>query len=217
MTYQAVVFDLDGTLIDTMEDILRALNTALTFGGYPPLGYEACRERVGWGLTRLVESSLPLPDRDNRNLIAHLTEKLVAAYREDPVSGTFPYRGIPELLHRLTDTGLPLFVWTNKEQSIAETVIQSIFPTTAFRAVLGDTPSRPRKPDPAGGSLIEKLSGASGNRILYAGDSDVDMQTAQACGFFSVGVLWGYRSARQLSEAGARKLVETPEELFSLI
>jgi phosphoglycolate phosphatase len=216
MYYKAAIFDLDGTLIDTMEDISRSLNTGLIEFGFEPLSINECRKRVGWGLFKLVESALPSVNRPDGELIYRITEALKHEYRKDPVRDTRPYPGISKALHILQDMKIPMFVWTNKEQLLGETILGILFPEIRFSGIFGDTPERPKKPDPATSDIIIEMSGAERDEVIYFGDSDVDMETAKSSRFRAIGVLWGYRSAEELLRAGAEKLIGSPEEMVLL-
>lgn len=211
-----VVFDLDGTLLDTIGDLALACNDMLARRGLPQHSYADYCRFVGNGILRLVERALPEELR---------TPAYVAAARADFVEyytaridrHTHPYAGIPELLAALVQRGVQLAVASNKFQAGTEKLIRCFFPEIPFAAVLGQRPDVPLKPDPA---VVEEILAATGiarGQVLYVGDSGIDMQTAAAAGVRSVGVTWGFRARTELLEAGADLLIDRPEELLPLL
>lgn len=233
--YSYIIFDLDGTLLDTLPDIQWALNTALAEFGQPVHNREAVRRMVGHGLAELVRQATGADrttDPGIQALAGQVTARLRAIYREQPWRETLPYPGIPELLARLKDRGLPLGLLTNKAQPVADLVAGHFFPGI-FQVVRGESPELPRKPDPAAlHQLLDRLEPrpAPGQpdcrsddrasrleRTVLVGDSDVDLLTARQAGCASIGVLWGFRSRAELEAIGPTCLARDSRELASLL
>jgi phosphoglycolate phosphatase len=213
----AVVFDLDGTLLDTLEDLADSLNAALVESGYPPHPVSAYRYFVGDGARRLVERALPA----GRTLDAVRADQIYQAYlrhygqRWDCKSK--PYEGIPELLDTLRDRGIAAAVCSNKPESFAQLCVARLLPGWTFAAVLGQSDGVPRKPDPTVAFEAAKRMGVYPGACLFLGDSGVDMETASRAGMIPVGVLWGFREADELLRAGARFLIKSPQQAVDLL
>lgn len=216
MDTELVIFDLDGTLLDTLGDLAVACNASLAVRGLPQHSYEEYRGFVGNGIMRLVERALPEPLRSPDN-VAAVRADFVAYYTEHIDRYTRPYEGIPELVAELSRRGVRLAVASNKFQAGTEMLIRRFFPQVAFAAVLGQREGVPLKPDPA---VVEELlaaTGAARERSLYVGDSGVDMLAAAAAGVRSVGVTWGFRTREELASAGAVHIVDRAEEILPLL
>ena len=211
-----VIFDLDGTLLDTIGDLAVACNAALALRGLPQHDYDAYRSFVGNGVMRLVERALPEPLRTEHTLAA-VRADFIKYYTEYIDAYTKPYAGISELVGELARRGVTLAVASNKYQAGTEKLVRIFFPDVAFAAVLGQRPGVPLKPDPTIVEEILALTGIDKKEVLYVGDSGIDMQTAAAAGVRSVGVSWGFRSREELSAAGADHVVDRPEEIPDLL
>jgi len=211
--YKGIIFDLDGTLVDTIEDIAACMNHALKTNGFPELPAESYKERVGWGVKRLALLSLPEDARSEENA-ALLAAASARFYAETPLVHSRPYPGIPELISELQRKKVKLAVLTNKPDPVAQKVIAGLFPSGSFLSVRGEIFGKPRKPDPAcvWDTVIEMdLTPAD---IVFTGDSEIDAETAVASGCFPLGVSWGYRPREVIEQAGARWIIEKPEELL---
>lgn len=216
MKTDLVIFDLDGTLLDTLGDLAAACDAALARHALPQHTDEEYRQFVGNGILRLVERALPEPLR---------TPERVAAVRADFMEyylahidrRTRPYPGIPELVAELDRRGVRLAVASNKFQAGTEKLVGRFFPDVEFAAVLGQRPGVPLKPDPTVVEELLAVTGAARERVLYVGDSGVDMATAAAARVRSVGVTWGFRTREELRAAGATHLVDRAEEILPLI
>jgi len=210
---KALIFDLDGTLADTLRDIMDAMNHALAARGLPVHGPDAYRSFVGEGASQLVRNALP-PGRDE------LVPELLAAYRAHYLAHlivhTQPYPGIPELLSELQARGLPLAVLSNKPHELTTRVVAALFPGVPFAGVLGQRPDHPRKPDPAGALELCSALGHAPGDIALVGDTRTDMQTALAAGMIAIGVRWGFRDAPELTAHGAHHLIARPADLLAL-
>jgi phosphoglycolate phosphatase len=222
-TIRAVIFDLDGTLLYTLPDIARAINTVLRSRGFPEHREEEYRQLVGHGLRESVKNALPpgaLEEREPRQgeeLVDRLAAELVEEYHRDPAGRTVPYEGIPELLEHLAARGVPAAVLTNKRQEIAREVLRRVLPEHPFREVLGDGGDFPRKPDTASSLYLAERFVLQPQEVLFLGDSGVDMETAAAAGMRPGGVLWGYKGREELERAGARYLFSRPAEVRAVL
>ena len=214
--FGAALFDLDGTLLDTLEDLARSTNAALRALGFPEHPVPAYARFVGDGIKELARRALPAGSRD-----AAVVERCVAAIRA--VYGvrwaehTRPYPGIPELLDALTARRLPLAVLSNKPDDLTTLAVSRLLATWRFAAVHGARPHVPLKPHPAGALHIARELDLAPERIVYLGDTRVDMETARAAGMHPVGVLWGFRDAEELRDGGAAELLAHPGELLALL
>jgi len=213
MKYKGVIFDLDGTLVDTIEDIAVSMNRALSSRGFPELSAESYKEKVGWGIKRLAFLSLPEEARNEE------TAALVAAdsarfYAETPLLHSRPYPGILELIGELGRKKIKMAVLTNKPDPVAQKVVAGLFPQGSFFSVRGEVFGKPRKPDPACVWEILIELDVTPADIIFAGDSEIDAETAVSSGCFPLGVSWGYRPRTTIEQAGARRIIDTPEELL---
>jgi phosphoglycolate phosphatase len=211
---RAVIFDLDGTLLYTLADITRTINTVLRRHGYPEHREEEYRGIVGYGLRESLRNALPQGVSDE-GLVDRLVDELVAEYDRTPVRETVPYAGIPELLDHLHKRNVPAAVLTNKRQSIAREVVRQVLAERTFSVVLGDGGAFPRKPDPASALHIAAELGIGAEETLLLGDSAVDVETARAAGMIAGGALWGYKPA-ELQAAGADYLFSAPQGVAKL-
>ena len=216
MNTELVIFDLDGTLLDTIGDLAVACNAVLAVRGLPQHSYEEYCRFVGNGIMRLVERALPEPLRTPEN-VALVRADFVAYCTAHIDHHTKPYGGIPEVGAELAGRGVRMAVASNKFQAGTEKLIRLFFPDAAFAAVFGQRPGVPLKPDPAVVEEILARTGTPKERVLYVGDSGVDMQTAAAAGVRSAGVTWGVRDRTELVESRARHIVDRPEELLGLL
>lgn len=212
---RTVIFDLDGTLLDTLRDLANAGNHALAAMGLPERSLDEFRTFVGNGIPKLIWRMLPEGHRGE--MTCDLALRLFQGhYSQHMLDLTAPYPGIVDLLERLRTQGLKLGVLSNKADHLAGPVVEAYFPGI-FDAVLGLREDFPPKPDAASLFYLLDRMGADKEALLYVGDSDVDMLTAKNAGVPSCGVLWGFRSREHLLEAGAEHLVETAEALGDYI
>jgi len=214
--HSGVIFDMDGTIVDTLEDIAASMNKALRKLGFPELPVENYLDKVGWGMERLAFLSLP-EEKRQKETASRLAEQAQLFYAEDPLANTYPYPGIPELISVLRQRRIKIAVLTNKPDPVAQKVAAGLFPSGSFDHVQGGAPGKVLKPDPASvWELLVELS-LTPSDIIFAGDSEVDIQTAVSSGCFPLGVAWGYRSRETITNAGARLIIEKPEELLELL
>ncbi len=216
MGYKAVLFDLDGTLLDTLDDLAMAANRVLAAQGLPVHPVDAYRYFVGDGVATLMERILPTALRATKVL-----DEAVTAFQREYANNwddrSLPYPGIPQMLDRLAAEGLRLSILSNKPDVFTRLCVQRLLPQWTFDPLLGQRPGVPKKPNPAAALEVARLLGLAPAEILYVGDTAVDMQTANAAGMDAVGVLWGFRTADELQAAGARYLITAPEELLPIV
>lgn len=211
LKHSGVILDLDGTLVDTLEDIAASMNRALSLRGFPELSAKAYMEKVGWGIKRLAFLSLPEDGKEAADLVALDAAKF---YAENPLVYSRIYPGILELLSSLKAKRIKTAVLTNKPDPVAQKVISGLFPTGSFDCVRGEITGEKRKPDPACvWELVVDLDLTPAS-IIFAGDSEIDMETAISSGCYALGVNWGYRSRETLLEAGAKRIINNPSELL---
>lgn len=215
-TTELVIFDLDGTLLDTIGDLAASCNAVLALRGLPQHSYEAYCGFVGNGIMRLVERALPEPLRTPET-VALVRADFVDYYTKHIDVHTRPYEGIPELLSALSARGVRMAVASNKFQAGTEKLVARFFPGIRFDAVFGQRPGVPLKPDPAVVEEILAVTGVARERVLYVGDSGIDMQTAAAAGVRSAGVSWGFRDREELAGNGAGRIADRPEELLEAL
>jgi len=213
---RGVIFDLDGTLLDSIDDLADSMNATLAALRHPARTIAEYKTFVGDGVAELVRRALPEDARDEA-LVQDALRHMRAEYAERWDHKTRPYPGIPELLDALAARGLRLAVLTNKLHDFALKVVERLLPADRFDVVLGETDSLPRKPDPAGALHIARKLDIAPEAFAYLGDTDTDMRTAMAAGMFPIGVLWGFRGAEELRKNGARALIERPGELMNLL
>ncbi len=212
---RCVLFDLDGTLVDTIPDIAHAVNTALAQEGVGPLSHAQVMSVVGRGLRNALVGSLHLcgiAASDAR--VDELYAVLMETYALHPADQSRPYPQVEQMLQQLVQRDIPFGVLSNKADSLVQVIVKQLFPTLSFASVEGMSSDRPRKPDPQGIISFAQLVGAPLESVLYVGDSEVDWQTA--CALPAVGtaiVTWGFRSRSELEAANVGCLVDTIPQL----
>jgi len=214
--FQAVVFDLDGTLADSLADIADAMNRTLNRLSYPTYDYETYKYFVGNGLKKLAFRAIPENKRDDSHVEECLT-MMMEEYNKTCIDKTRLYDGIPELLHYLSEKGMKLNVLSNKADELTQKITAVLLKDYSFEIILGASEQFPRKPSPESALYIAQRNGIAPEHFLYLGDTNVDMQTAVAAGMFPVGVTWGFRTREELQQNGARLIIDHPEELISII
>jgi phosphoglycolate phosphatase len=216
MIYKGIIFDLDGTLADTLADIAHSMNRVLHEKGYPVHPVEDYKNLIGRGLDNLVTTSLPGESR-LPSIITGCLASLMEDYRVNCLVNTHLYPGIESLLFRLQNMSLKLAVFSNKADDLTKIIVQSLMPGIRFGKIIGARPDYPKKPDPSGAQLISEYLEISPEQMIYMGDSDVDMLTARGAGMLAVGVLWGFRTKEELLLNGADHLLSDPFELLALL
>lgn len=213
--YRTVLFDLDGTLLNTLRDLANAANWVCAQNGWPQHSLEEYKHFVGNGIPKLCERFSP-PDARGPQRLARTLAAFEARYGAHKQDFTALYPGISELLAGLAAAGVSCGVLTNKEHRLAQAVVTHYFPDV-FRFVQGAVPGIPTKPDPAGANALMAHMGAAPHTTLFVGDSDVDIFTAHNAGLRGCGVLWGFRGKKELEAAGADYLAAAPQELRHII
>lgn len=214
--FKAVLFDLDGTLLDTLKDLCDSVNVVMAVRGFPMHTLEAVRWYVGEGARLLVERALPPEYRTEADIDAALADYR-ADYAKNWNVATRPYEGIPELLDELQRRGLALGVLSNKPHAMTVKCIEGYLAAVPFKAVLGQRDDVARKPDPAGAHEAARLMGCDASEVLYVGDTAVDMETARAAGMFALGATWGFRPESELREHGADAIIHHPRDVLAYL
>lgn len=210
----AVIFDLDGTLLNTLGDLRAATNHALEVRGLPPHSMEEIRQFIGNGIRLLICRAMPegTPEAE----IDAALDDFKAYYAAHIHDRTVPYDGIPQLLTALRKRGIKVAVLSNKIDSASQQLIEYFFPEKTD-VVFGEHVGVPRKPDPTSCRMVMQQLGVQPEQVLYVGDSGTDMQTAKNAGLYAVGVTWGFRSKEVLLEYGADVLVHRPEQILQIL
>lgn len=217
MTLRAVLFDLDGTLLDTLEDIGRSANESLREGGFPPHPIDSYRNFIGDGVAVLFQRALPADASEDPEAVARCVAAFGRIYDAGWDVASQPYPGIAELLDALRDRAVPTGVLSNKPDGFTRKCVDRFLSAWPLSPVFGQREGVPRKPDPAGAVEAAAAMGVAPAEVLYLGDSSVDMLTAARAGMFGVGAAWGFRSVEELEAHGARAIVRHPSEVLGLL
>lgn len=215
--YKACIFDLDGTLTDTLESLTVSVNKTLEELNMPSISSEQCRSFVGNGARHLVEKALAAAGDAELNRIEEGMEVYGRVFAENCTYHVRPYEGITAMLESLKEKGIKLAVLSNKPHQQSIDVVESIFGKDTFDLVQGQSEEIPRKPDPAGVFRILEELGIEPSEGIYAGDSDVDMKTGKGAGMLTIGVTWGFRSRELLVETGADITIDHAQELLKFL
>lgn len=211
-----VIFDLDGTLLNTIADLAQSTNYALQALGFPVHEEDAYRFMVGNGINKLFERALPEGEKTEENVL-RMRKEFIAYYDCHNADKSRPYAGIPELLRSLQEKGVKLAVASNKYQSATEKLVAHYFPDIHFTAVFGQREGIPAKPDSAIVEDILSIAKVAKETVLYVGDSGVDMQTALHAGVTACGVTWGFRPRAELEEFSPAFMADEALQILSLI
>ena len=214
--FRAIIFDLDGTLLDTLADIGDSVNLMLAEYGFPGHTTDDYRRFIGNGIRMLVTRAMPIQGR-SEEMVDACVRRARELYWENWNRKTRPYEGITELLDRLKTMGLPLAVLSNKPHDFTVRYVDAYFDQWDFKVVMGQNDHFPVKPDPASALDIARQMGLAPASFLFVGDSAVDMKTATAAGMHAVGVAWGFRGPKELQENGCRTLIDHPLEILPLL
>jgi len=214
-TIQGFIFDLDGTLLDTAEDLCDSVNVALELNSLPTFSVDDIKRMVGNGIKNLITQSLPQDSDDQR--IEYVLQQFKTDYASRYMTKSHPYKGILATLNQLQAKNIKLSVVSNKMNDYTQTMIRHYFPQVNFVYVTGELEGVDRKPDPTLTLMAINAMNLAKEHILYVGDTRVDMQTAHNAGLKSVGVTWGFRSQKELEDHHADFIIRTPKELLSLL
>ena len=213
MKYDLVIFDLDGTLLNTIGDLAASVDYVMRSRNLPEHSDAEYRQMVGGGIKRLVERALPAHLAADEAYVEECVAQFRRYYVDNIDTHTYPYEGMPQLLRRLCNEGVKVAVASNKFQHGTERLVAKFFGDIAFVAIEGNREGAPLKPDPQIVRNILNIADVEASRAVMVGDSGIDIRTAAAAGIASVGVAWGFRFAEELYDAGATNVVTTMEEL----
>jgi phosphoglycolate phosphatase len=215
MKFKGIIFDLDGTLVNSLEDISDAMNVVLTSLNHPTHTYDTYQYFIGSGLRNLVSKALPA-SHNGEDQIEICFDCMINEYRKICTLKTKPYEGIIELLDNLASKEIKLAVFSNKADELTKKIAAEIFPDY-FENAVGLSTEALKKPNPFEALEISKSWNLKPEEILFVGDSDIDMQTATNANMFAVGVSWGYRTEKELIASGAKTVINIPLELLAIL
>ena len=210
---KAVVFDLDGTLIDSLGDLSDSMNLALEHYGFPTHPESSFKTFVGDGVEMLVRRALPEGTHSDE-FVLEVAAKMRAIYADRWTNRTCPYPGVPELLIALNEREIPISILSNKPDGPTREITKLLLSAWDFQIVQGAQPDVPIKPDPTAAIDIAQRLGIPAEEIHYLGDTDTDMKTAVGAGMIAVGVSWGFRDESELRAYGANRILHHPLELL---
>lgn len=213
--YKAVIFDLDGTLLNTLDDLADSCNYVLAQKGLLTYPVERYRSFVGNGAAILMKRIHP--QGTSQEELDDSLAKFTEYYSAHKDIKTYPYPGIRELLKNLREAGIHLCVLSNKPHEISLEIIRQYFGDGTFDIIMGKSPDYPVKPDPTSCNIILKRLGLDRSAVLYVGDSNVDMQTAENAGLTKCGVCWGFRSEGELEAEGADHLAHSASDIYGIV
>ncbi len=217
MNAPVCIFDLDGTLIDSLADLAQAMNAALKENGFAPHPTEAYRRLVGSGAAVLVNRAIGREDAGHSPEQEAVLAAFGRYYEAHCLDQTRPYEGILPLLSALQERGVRCAVLSNKPEPFTRQIVEALFPASAFALIRGKREGVPRKPDPTAVREILRELSCPEDGCVYIGDSDVDMQTASNAGVFKIGVTWGFRGLQELLQSGADAIAQTPGDILTIL
>jgi phosphoglycolate phosphatase len=209
-----MIFDLDGTLADTIGDLGGSVNAALASRNLPTFRIEDFKMMVGDGFATLMRRALPAELAFDQDSFDAIVAEARSRYESDCLKTTKPFPGIQELLTGLVSRGIVLAVLSNKPQALSLSMVEALFPGLPFVAILGERPGVPRKPDPQAALGIARATGIPPGSWAFVGDSGVDMKTAGGAGMRAWGASWGYRSPEELRAGGAETIFDFPSDIL---
>ena len=215
MKFKGIIFDLDGTLVNSLEDIADAMNKVLQSLDYPTHSYDDYQYFIGSGLRNLVSKALPETNNDE-NQIEKSLNSMIDVYRDNCTNQTKAYQGIVELLNELKSRKLKLGVFSNKADALTKEITKALFPDV-FDPIVGLSTESLKKPNPFEALEISKSWGLQPEEMIFVGDSGIDMQTATNANIHAVGVSWGYRPEKELMENGAQHILNHPLDLIPIL
>ena len=215
MIYKAVIFDLDGTLLNTLKDIVESLNKVLRDYKFDTHSYDEYKYFIGNGAKTLIDRVVPKDTLESTK--EDILKRYISVYEKHQYDKTCIYEGIENLLLKLNELGISISVLSNKPHNATVSIINHYFSDIKFQCVFGQRHGIPIKPDITSAMEISKIINIKPCEIIYLGDSNVDMKTAVSSGMFPVGALWGFRTKHELLENGAKKVISHPLDLLEII
>lgn len=216
MIFKSVIFDLDGTLLNTIDDIADSMNHVLSVRSLPGHTSDKYKKMVGKGADHLAELALPDHLRTEK-IIAECTDEFLKRYKMFCSVRTAPYSGIQELLIKLEQMKISFSILSNKEHSLTVYMTEKLFPKNSFSFILGLSDRFPAKPNPDAAVYISEQMAVNPSEILFLGDSAVDMYTAKSAGMIAAGALWGYRDEKELKTSGADIVLQHPLDVLKIL
>lgn len=210
---KGIIFDLDGTLINTIADIGGSVNSVLEDYGYPTHTMEEYKKMVGHGFMKLIQSAMPsgLSEEEYEEALVKFTYYYDQLYMDS----THPYDGIIEMLKELQARGIKLGVNSNKRNDYANSLVNTLFKDIEFTKVIGSRKDIPNKPDPTSALEIIEVMNLSKDEVMYIGDGETDIKTGIAAGIKTIGVSWGFKGVEVLKNAGAKTIIDEPCEVLN--
>ncbi|MBB5335348.1 HAD family hydrolase [Pectinatus brassicae] len=215
MQYKAVIFDLDGTLINSLEDLADSANAVMREYNFPTYSLDDYRMKIGNGVKKLIERAVP--SGTSEETTAAVLARYREVYKQNNIKKTAPYAGIKQMLADLQQKNIPVAICTNKPDADAKNIVNILFPDVEFVEVIGDLPGFKPKPDPKKVLMIAEKMQLQPQEIAYVGDSSVDMQTGVNAAMLPVGVTWGFRDEEELIANGGQVIINKPAELLDKV
>ena len=217
--YKGIIFDLDGTLLNTIEDLTDSVNDVMEIYHFPKHDTKACKMMVGNGFRKLITRALPIEKQKDEQFIDEVQAEFAKAYHKRYLNKTVPYDGILEMIKELECNGVQTAVNSNKRSDYTEALVKKFFADIPMVAVYGERESEgiPKKPDPSAALEIANKMELTPDEILYIGDSKTDMKTGQNAGMDTIGVAWGFRGPEELKEHQATYIVEKPQDILRFV
>lgn len=216
MNYKGVIFDLDGTLLNTLDDLSDSANKVLEKHNFPTHSREAFKGFIGSGARKLVERMLP-PEKRDDDFIDQVLKEFKTEYGNNYDNKTVPFPGIINLIHELHEGGLKLAVLSNKPHDLTVKCCESLLPVDLFEEIMGQKEGKPRKPDPTTALELAQRMKLPPEEVIFVGDSENDIHTARSGGFYPIGVTWGMRTRAELEECDTKTIIELPSDLLTYV
>ena len=217
MKFKAFIFDLDGTLTDSVQDLMESVNFALSSQNFPTLSLEEAIKKIGNGIDKLVIDALPEKQRENKKIIARSLELMAQKYSQSWQNNTCLYPGIADLLDQLMINKIPMAILSNKPDPFLQEIVKFLMGKWEFMVIFGARSGMPLKPNPQSTLEVIKQMNIDAHEIAFVGDGDTDIKTALGAGIHPIAVTWGLRSVEELTQVGAKTFINKPLELLEYI